>query len=102
EARRKAGLSERVTRTACRHGGMSQLGDPALTEAQTLALSRHKTPDAGRLYAERTDTQRVAARRTGRPRHEAERRRDEVQIGGDQPSLFAFQCYWSASCLVAR
>jgi IS5 family transposase len=62
EARRKAGLSKHVALTACRHGGMTELGDAALTEAQTMALSGHKTPDAARLYVKRTDVQRVTNR----------------------------------------
>jgi hypothetical protein len=32
--------------TACRHGGVTQLGEAALTGAQTMALSGHK--DTGR------------------------------------------------------
>ena len=33
EAKRAAGLPEHVTMTACRHGGMTELGDAELTEA---------------------------------------------------------------------
>jgi biotin operon repressor len=36
-ARRKAGLPEHVTLTACRHGGMTELGDASLTEQGVMA-----------------------------------------------------------------
>jgi hypothetical protein len=42
EARRQAGLPEHVTLTACRHGGMTELGDAEMTEQQVMALSGHK------------------------------------------------------------
>ena len=32
--------------------------DASLTEAQTMALSEHKTPEAARLYVKRTNVQR--------------------------------------------
>ena len=38
DARRKAGLPEHVTLTACRHGGMTELGDASLTEQGVMAL----------------------------------------------------------------
>jgi IS5 family transposase len=79
EARRKAGLFEHVTMTACRHGGMTELGDAALTEAQTMALSGHKTPEAARLYAKRTNAQRVTAARRRRAWVEMERSGDKSQ-----------------------
>ena len=44
EARRQAGLGEHVTLTACRHGGMTELGDAEMTEQQTMALSGHQDP----------------------------------------------------------
>jgi hypothetical protein len=69
--------------TVCRHGGMTELGDAALTEAQTMALSGHKTPDAARLYVKRTDTQRVSAARRRRAWVEAERNGDKSQNGDD-------------------
>ena len=37
EARRAAGLPEHVTMTACRHGGMTELGDTELTEQDVMA-----------------------------------------------------------------
>jgi hypothetical protein len=65
--------------TACRHGGITELGDAALTEAQTMALSGHKTPDAARLYVKRTDAQRVTAARRRRAWVETERSGDKSQ-----------------------
>jgi integrase len=50
EARRRAGLPEHVTLTACRHGGMTELGDAEVTEQQVMALSGHRTPEAARVY----------------------------------------------------
>lgn len=61
EARRAAGLPEHVTMTACRHGGMTELGDAELTEQGVMSLSGHRTPGAARGYIKKTDTQRLAA-----------------------------------------
>jgi hypothetical protein len=72
-ARRAAGLGEHVTLTACRHGGMTLLGDAELTEQQTMALSGHTTPAAARGYVKRTQKQRASA---------ASRRRDFIDEGG--------------------
>jgi hypothetical protein len=58
---------------------MTELGDAALTEAQTMALSGHKTPDAARLYVKRTDTQRVTAARRRRAWLETDRSADKSQ-----------------------
>jgi len=66
EARRAAGLPEHVTMTACRHGGMTELGDAELTEQGVMSLSGHRTPDAARGYIKKTDTQRLAAARKRR------------------------------------
>jgi hypothetical protein len=54
EAREKAGLGSHVTLDACRHGGMTELGDAELAEQGVMALSGHKTPRAARLYVKRT------------------------------------------------
>lgn len=66
EARRAAGLSEHVTMTACRHGGMTELGDAELTEQGVMSLSGHRSPDAARGYVKKTDVQRLAAARKRR------------------------------------
>ena len=66
EARRAAGLPEHVTMTACRHGGMTELGDAELTEQGVMSLSGHRSPDAARGYVKKTDAQRLAAARKRR------------------------------------
>jgi IS5 family transposase len=66
EARRAAGLPEHVTMTACRHGGMTELGDAELSEQGVMSLSGHRTPDAARGYVKKTDAQRLAAARKRR------------------------------------
>lgn len=66
EARREAGLPEHVTMTACRHGGMTELGDAELTEQGVMSLSGHRTPSAARGYVKKTDAQRLAAARKRR------------------------------------
>ena len=82
EARRAAGLPEHVTLTACRHGGMTELGDAELTEQGVMALSGHRTPEASRLYVKRTENQRVAAARKRRAWVEKEQSADKSQNGG--------------------
>lgn len=47
-----------VTLDACRHGGMTELGDAELAEQGVMALSGHKTPQAARLYVKRTAFER--------------------------------------------
>lgn len=73
EARAKAGLPGHVTLTACRHGGMTELGDAELTEQGIMALSAHTTPDAARGYVKKTERQRLAAARKRRAWVEQER-----------------------------
>ncbi len=65
-ARRAAGLPEHVTLDACRHGGMTELGDAGLTESEEMASSGHTTPEAKRRYVKRTEAQRLAAARKRR------------------------------------
>jgi hypothetical protein len=66
KARAKAGLPKHVTLAACRHGGMTELGDAGLSGPQIMSLSAHETPDAARVYVKRTELQRVAAARKRR------------------------------------
>ncbi len=66
KARRAAGLAEHVTLDACRHGGMTELGDAGLTESEEMATSGHTTPEAKRRYVKRTEEQRLAAARKRR------------------------------------
>jgi hypothetical protein len=49
-AARKAGLPDALTLAACRHGGLTELGDAELTEQGVMALSGHRTPEAARLH----------------------------------------------------
>jgi hypothetical protein len=66
EARKFAGLGAHVTLDACRHGGMTELGDAGATEFEGMAASMHKTPQALRLYVKRSEAQRIAAARKRR------------------------------------
>lgn len=43
-----------LTFAACRHGGLTELGDAEVTEQGVMALSGHRTPEAARLYVNRT------------------------------------------------
>ena len=61
KARKLAGLADYVTLDACRHGGMTELGDAELAEQGVMALSGHRTPQAARLYVKRTEQQRQRA-----------------------------------------
>lgn len=72
QIRKDARLPATFTLEACRHGGMTELGDSELTEQQVMTLSTHATPDAARLYVKRNERQEVAA---------ANKRRDYVDRG---------------------
>ena len=65
-ARAAAGLGSHVTLDACRHGGMTELGDAELTEQGVMTLWGHRTPQAARLYIKRTERQREMAARKRR------------------------------------
>ena len=79
EAREHAGLPKHVTLTACRHGGMTELGDADLTEQGIMALSAHSTPDAARRYVKKTERQRLAAARKRRAWVEQEQNESKSQ-----------------------
>jgi hypothetical protein len=66
DAARAASLPDWLTLAACRHGGMTELGDAGATEAEVMASSGHRTPDAARLYVKRTEAQRLSAARKRR------------------------------------
>ncbi|PPD07081.1 MAG: hypothetical protein CTY28_11355 [Hyphomicrobium sp.] len=66
KAAMKANLPADLTLAACRHGGLTELGNAELTEQGVMALSGHKTPQAARLYVKRTETQRATAARRRR------------------------------------
>ena len=57
------GVPSYFTLDACRHGGMTELEEAALTEGQGRALSGHKTAQAYRGYAKETFDRALSARR---------------------------------------
>jgi hypothetical protein len=64
-----AGLDPRITFTSFRHGGLTELGDSDLTDAQIRALSRHKSAKVLTRCIKRTDRQIIDGthkRRAGR------------------------------------
>jgi IS5 family transposase len=61
QIRKDAGLPVTFTLEACRHGGMTELGDAELTEQEVMTLSTHATPQASRLYVKRTERQEEPA-----------------------------------------
>jgi hypothetical protein len=63
---RSAGLPTYLTLDACRHGGMTELGDSDLTETQEMSLSDHTTPASKHRYIKKTEAQRLAAARKRR------------------------------------
>lgn len=65
-AAQQAKLAADLTLAACRHGGLTELGDAEVTEQGVMALSGHRTPEAARIYVKRTETQRVTAARRRR------------------------------------
>ena len=58
--------SRRRALAACRHGGLTELGDAGLTEQEGMAQSGHARPDALRIYQKRTEVQRAQAARVDR------------------------------------
>jgi len=66
---RAVGTDPAITFTSFRHGGLTELGDADLTDAQIRAVSRHKSPKVLTRYVKRTEKQIVEAtrkRRAGR------------------------------------
>jgi DNA polymerase III epsilon subunit-like protein len=59
--RKAADLPAHFTLDACRHGGMTELGDAELTEQEIMTLSTHATPDAARIYVKRSERQELTA-----------------------------------------
>ena len=74
-----AKLAADLTLAACRHGGLTELGNAELTEQGVMALSGHKTPQAARLYVKRTESQRVTAARKRRAWIESNRNGERIQ-----------------------
>ena len=63
QLRKEIGLPSHFTLDACRHGGMTELEEAALTEGQGRALSGHKTAQAYRGYAKETLDRALSATR---------------------------------------
>jgi integrase len=63
QLRESIGLPPHFTLDACRHGGMTELEEAALTEGQGRALSGHKTAQAYRGYAKETFKRALLATR---------------------------------------
>lgn len=82
QARERAGLGSHVTLDACRHAGMTELGDAELAEQGVMALSGHRTPQAARLYVKRTEHQRVRAAAKRRNFIEANETATRVDLEG--------------------
>jgi hypothetical protein len=61
--RDKIGLPSTFTLDACRHGGMTELEEAALTDGQGRALSAHKTTSVYAGYAKRTMERTLSATR---------------------------------------
>ncbi|MEM6623843.1 MAG: tyrosine-type recombinase/integrase [Pseudomonadota bacterium] len=58
-ARKAAKLPQHVTLDACRHGGLTELGDAGVTDSEGMALSGHKSPEVYRAYVKPTERQRL-------------------------------------------
>ena len=80
-ARDNAGLPAHVTLDACRHGGLTELGDSGVSEQGGMSLTGHSTPQAFRLYVKRTETQRMIAARQRRAWVEANEMGSSFRIG---------------------
>jgi hypothetical protein len=79
KAARDLGLATDLTLAACRHGGLTELGNAELTEQGVMALSGHRSPQAARLYVKRTETQRVTAARKRRAWIESNRNSEHTE-----------------------
>jgi hypothetical protein len=74
-----SGLPGYFTLDACRHGGMTELEEAALTEGQGRALSGHKTAQAYRGYAKETFDRAMSATRKRHAHRLANARSTSVQ-----------------------
>jgi hypothetical protein len=61
--REKIGLPSIFALDACRHGGMTELGETSLTDGQGRALSAHKSQQSYEGYAKRTMERALSATR---------------------------------------
>jgi len=76
------GVPSYFTLDACRHGGMTELEEAALTEGQGRALSGHKTAQAYRGYAKETFDRALSATRKRHAHRLANTRCTSVQNEG--------------------
>ncbi|HEX3340104.1 MAG TPA: hypothetical protein VHT68_13150, partial [Pseudolabrys sp.] len=77
-----SGLPGYFTLDACRHGGMTELEEAALTEGQGRALSGHKTAQAYRGYAKETFDRAMSATRKRHAHRLANAQSTSVQNDG--------------------
>ena len=80
--RKAIGLPPYFTLDACRHGGMTELEEAALTEGQGRALSGHKTAQAYRGYAKETFDRALTATRKRHAHRVANVDRTSIQNEG--------------------
>ena len=76
------GVPPYFTLDACRHGGMTELEEAALTDGQGRALSGHKTAQAYRGYAKETLERALAATRKRHAHRSANETVTNVRNGG--------------------
>jgi hypothetical protein len=81
EARVRAGLGAHVTLDACRHGGMTELGDAGATDSEAMASSMHRTVPVLHRYIKQTEQQRANAARKRRALVEANEPGAKVRMG---------------------
>ena len=74
-----ASLPKWLSLAACRHGGLTELGDAGVTEQEGMATSGHATPEAFRGYVKQTAAQRLAGLRKKRT-HVRRRRTSAVRV----------------------
>ena len=82
QMRKAIGLPSYFTLDACRHGGMTELEEAALTEGQGRALSGHKTAQGYRGYAKETFDRALAATRKRHAHRVANVDRTSIQNEG--------------------
>jgi hypothetical protein len=80
--RARLGLPSIFTLDACRHGGMTELEEAALTDGQGRALSAHKSQQAYEGYAKRTMERALSATRKRHAHRLANGRGTNIQNGG--------------------
>jgi len=79
--RDKIGLPSTFTLDACRHGGMTELEEAALTDGQGRALSAHKSQQSYEGYAKRSMKRALAATRKRHAHLLANEARTDIQNG---------------------